>query len=273
MLGASVSRLLRSPGGLHSEGGHLKNTTSPCPASNASFDRRFEGASLLSELLELAGSPYGPEEVLARFREAQKAGLAASDVIPTLFPEEPRFQDAALAKRLFQNLLGLWDLSPDKVSLAVPGPRPKKEKPLRPAPLEGAPPTSEWVESAWRYLDQDGASRTRFLHSFENRQDALVTFLDEQALSDEGYGVLRHLAFELHAMLELGCGTAPARVDPAALMGSPGGDGGPAALIAYADEALFEAEQDEETPVPPGERAALQEWMRKLVAALWAARR
>src|SRR5271169_5850277 len=92
--------------------------------SNAPFDRRFEGAGVLAELLELAGSPYGPEEVLAHFREAQKAGLAASDVIPTLFPEEPRFEDAALAKRLFQNLLGLWDASPGSVSLSRPGPRP-----------------------------------------------------------------------------------------------------------------------------------------------------
>jgi hypothetical protein len=241
--------------------------------SNAPFDRRFEGAGILAELLELAGSPYGPEEVVAHFREAQKAGLAASDVIPTLFPEEPRFQEAARAKRLFQNLLGLWDLSKGKVSLALPGPRPKKEKPVRPPPLGGSAPTTEWVETAWRYLDQDAASSTRFLHSFENRQDALVTFLDEQPLSDEGYGVLRHLAFELHAILELMCGTAPARVDPAALMGSPGDDGGPSALISYADEALFEAEQDEEAPVPPGERAVLQQWVRKLVAALWAARR
>jgi hypothetical protein len=241
--------------------------------SNAAFDRRFEGAAILGELLELAGSPYGPEDVLAHFREAQKAGLAASDVIPTLFPEEPRFQDATLAKRLFQNLLGLWDASPGKVSLALPGPRPKKERPQRPPNLKGGPPTAEWVESAWRYLDQDGAARTRFLHSFENRQDALVTFLDEQPLSDEGYGVLRHLAFELHAMLELMCGTAPGRVSPAALMGSPGDDGGPSALLSYADEALFEAEQDEEAPVPPGERAVLQGWVRKLVAALWAARR
>ena len=241
--------------------------------SNAPFDRRFEGAAILAGLLGLAGSPYGPEDVLAHFREAHKAGLAASDVIPTLFPEEPRFQDAAMARRLFQNLLGLWDLSPGKLTLELPGPRPKKERPIRPEPLKEAPPTQEWVESAGRYLDRDVASRTRLLHSFENRQDALVTFLDEQPLSDEGYGVLRHLAFELHAMLELGCGTAPARVDPAALMGSPGGDGGPSALVSYADEALFEAEQDEEAPVPPGERAALQEWVRKLVAALWAARR
>jgi len=241
--------------------------------SNAPFDRRFEGTGILAELLALAGSPYGPEEVLAHFREAQKAGLAASDVIPTLFPEEPRFGDPSLAKRLFQNLLGLWDASPGSVILARPGPRPKKEKPLRPPLLERAPPTPEWVDSARRYLDQDAAGGTRFLHSFENRQDALVTFLDEQPLSDEGYGVLRHLAFELHAMLELGCGTAPARVDPAALMGSPGGDGGPSALVSYADEALFKAEQDEEAPVPPGERAVLQDWMRKLVAAFWAARR
>jgi hypothetical protein len=238
-----------------------------------SLERRFEGASILAGLLELAGSPYGPEEVLELFREARGRGSASSDVIPTLFPEEPRFQDASLARRLFQNLLGLWDLSEGKLSLALPAPRPRKAKPSPPPPFVEGLPTQAWVELAWRYLDQDARARTRLLHSFENRQDALVTFLDAEPLSDEGYGVLRHLAFELHAMLELGCGTAPGRVDPAVLMGSPGGDGGPSALVSYADEALFEAEQDEEAPVPAQEGAVLREWVRKLVAALWAVRR
>jgi hypothetical protein len=240
---------------------------------HASFDRRFEGASVLAGLLELAGCADSPEEVLAQFRQARAAGLAAGDVIPTLFSEEPRFQDVTQARRLFQNLLGLWDLSAGPVSVALPGPRPRKVRPLPPGPFGEAPPTAEWVKSAWAYMDQDPRARQRLLHSFENRQDALVSFLDEEPLSDEGYGVLRHLAFELHAMLELGCGMAPARVDPAALMGSPGGDGGPSAFVSYADEALFEAEQDEEAPVPAAERAALREWVKKLVAALWAARR
>ncbi len=239
--------------------------------SNASFERRFEGSAVLAELLALGDSPYSPEEVAAHFREARKAGLAPADVIPTLFPAEPRFSDTSQARRLFQNLLGLWDVCPGSRSLA--GPRPKKAKPVPPAPLASGPPTAEWVDSAWRFLDQDARAHTRLLHSFENRQDALLTFLDEEPLSDEGYGVLRHLAFELHAMLELGCGAAPGRVDPAALKTSPGGEGGPSALIAYADEALFEAEQDEEAPVPANEAAELRGWVRNLVAALWAARR
>jgi hypothetical protein len=237
------------------------------------FDHRFEGAEVLAGLLDLAGSPFGPEEVLEAFRQGRKAGLSPGDVIPTLFPAEPRFPDPGLAQRLFQNLLGLWDLAPGPVTLATPGPRPKKARPVAPDPLGPAPPGPEWVETAWRYLDADPRARQRLLHSFENRQDALVTFLDERGLSDEGYGVLRHLAFELHAMLELGCGAAPGRVDPAALKGSPGGEGGPSALVAYADEALFEAEQDEEAPVPATEAAVLREWVRQLVAALWAARR
>jgi hypothetical protein len=240
--------------------------------SNASFDRRFEGATVLAELLELAGSPYGPDEVLQSFREGQHAGLAPSDVIPTLFSAEPRFADPGLARRLFQNLLGLWDLAPRRTSLAAPGPRPKRAKPVPPAFLLDATPSPEWVDSARRYLLENPRAKERLLHSFENRQDALVTFLDEGGLSDEGYGVLRRLAFELHAMLELGCGAAPGRVDPAALTKSPGGDGGPSALILYADEALFEAEQNEEAPVPAEERAALRGSTRKLVAALWAAR-
>ncbi len=237
------------------------------------FERHFEGAAVLAELLELSGSPYGPEDVLAQFRQARAAGLAPADVLPSLFPGEPRFADPSQAKRLFQNLLGLWDVCLGKVSLALPGPRPKKVKPLPPAPLVGGPPTPEWVDSAFGFLEQDLRARTRLLHSFENRQDALLTFLDEEGLSDEGYGVLRHLAFELHAMLELGCGAAPGRVDPAALTGSPEGDGGPSALVAYADEALFAAEQDEEAPVPAKEAAVLRTWVRQLVAALWAARR
>src|SRR5277367_5441766 len=135
--------------------------------SNAPFDRRFEGTGILAELLELAGSPYGPEDVLAHFREAQKAGLAASDVIPTLFPEEPRFGDATLARRLFQNLLGLWDLSAGKLSLALPGPRARKVKPTPPPPFGDGLPAPDWVELAWRYLEEDRRARTRLLHSFE----------------------------------------------------------------------------------------------------------
>jgi hypothetical protein len=237
------------------------------------FDRRFEGAEILAGLLELAGSPYGPEEVLAEFRQARQAGLAPGDVIPTLFPTEPRFPDPALAQRLFQNLLGLWELAPGELTLAVPAARPRRRRAVRPDPLGDTSPRPDWVELARRYLEDEARARERLLHSFENRQDALVTFLDERGLSDEGYGVLRHLAFELHAMLELGCGAAPARVDPAALKESPGDDGGPSALLDYADEALFEAEQDEEAPVPAREHAELRDWSRKLVAALWAARR
>jgi len=237
------------------------------------FERHFEGAAVLAELLDLGGSPYGPEDVLQQFREARTAGLEAADVLPTLFPGEPRFADPGQARRLFQNLLGLWDVCLGTVSLGLPGPRPRKAKPIPPVPLVGAVPTPAWVDSAWTFLDQDARAGTRLLHSFENRQDALLTFLDEKPLSDEGYGVLRHLAFELHAMLELGCGAAPGRVDPAALTGSPGGDGGPSALLAYADDALFEAEQDEEAPVPAKEAAVLRDMARHLVAALWAARR
>ena len=239
---------------------------------NASFDRRFEGATVLSELLALAGSPYAPDEVLEHFRAAHQAGLAPSAIIPTLFPAEPRFEDPRLARRLFQNLLGLWDLAPEKTSLATPGPRRKKPTPVPPAPLGQLAPSPEWVQSALRYLKEDSGRSQRLLHSFDNRQDSLLSFLDEGGLSDEGYGVLRRLAFELHAMLELGCGAAPGRVNPAALMESPEGDGGPSALLLYADEALFEAEQHEEAPVPAEERAAVREWVRKLVAALWAAR-
>jgi hypothetical protein len=237
------------------------------------FNHRFEGAAVLSALLEEAGSPYDAAQVLEYFREARQAGLAPGDIIPTLFPAEPRFSDTDAAQRLFQNLLGLWDVALGQPTLTAAGPRSRTAKPVPPERLGGSPPSPDWVEAARRYLAQEARVRQRLSDSFENRQDALVTWLDEEALSDEGYGVLRALAFELHAMLELGCGAAPVRVDPAALKESPGDGGGPDALLAYADEALFEAEQDEEAPLPAGERTLVRNWSRKLVAALWAARR
>ena len=113
------------------------------------------------------------------------------------------------------------------------------------------------MEAAWRYLEDDEKARTRLTHAFENRQDALLGALDEAGLTDEGYGGARHLLFELYAMLELGWPPGVASVNPAALEAdSDACSPVPAALRGYADEALFEAEQDEEQPLSPEELEA-----------------
>lgn len=242
------------------------------------FEKKFEGEELLGELLSAAGSPYGPNDVIGAFINAKNEGLSASEVIPTLFQDEPRFEDPSLAKRLFENLLGLWELLDREPAEALrqSSPRPKKApKPQPPEPFEGEPDEA-YVEAAWRYLDAleslDKKEWNRLQHRFENRQDALLGFLDEQALSDEGYACARFLLFELCSMIELGwppgCGTA----QPAETSDKSAG-GLPKALVEYVEDSVFEAEQDEETPLRPQEAQRVREVVRVSLAALWSARR
>ena len=62
------------------------------------FVHRFEGPEVLAELLGIAGSPLEPEEVLRRFRAGRAGGAEAGEVVPTLFPEAPRFPSPDVAR-------------------------------------------------------------------------------------------------------------------------------------------------------------------------------
>jgi hypothetical protein len=239
------------------------------------LSRTFEGAEVLDGLLELAGTPLTTADVVQAMKEGHASGEPSSEVIPTLFESEPRFSDPTYARKLFGNLLGLWDLveSGEEIDLEVKGPRTpriKKAKPPAPTPFADEPDDG-FVETAWRYLDEDEKARERAFHAFENRQDALVQWLDEQGLSDEGYGVVRHLLFELHAMLELGWPPGLASVRSAELEGPPGEV--PGSLTEYVDEALFEAEQDEEAPLPASETGRARELVMRGLSSLWRARK
>src|SRR5687767_901145 len=74
------------------------------------IERAFEGRAVLDELLQAAGAPLDTDGVAVRMREGLRAGEPTSAVIPSLFNGEPHFPDPSLARRTFQNLLGLWDL-------------------------------------------------------------------------------------------------------------------------------------------------------------------
>lgn len=234
---------------------------------------------MLDGLLELSGSPLNTHETFARFVEAHQQGARSADVIPSLFDGEPRFTDPQIARRLYQNLLGLWDAvaSGQRVELnpAERGKREKKKKPEPPPPFDvssdaDAGPTEAWVEQAWRYLDElpEGDPRTleRLNHAFENRQDALAQWLDEAALDEERYATARYLLFEVFAMLELGWpnGTRAIRreelSDSAKLEGEV-----PASLRAYAEEALTESEL--------GDDEQMRTLAHRGIRALWAARK
>jgi hypothetical protein len=241
----------------------------------AEFVHRFESTEVLAELLDVAGCPLPPEEVLRRFRTGRAEGAAASEVIPTLFPEPPRFPDPDIAHRLFQNLLGLWDAAASpRFRLVAPTSLPQRSRPEK-APPPGRPgpagPDGAYVEAVRAWLATDRRTRDRLNDSFENRQDALLGSLDERGLSDEGWGVLRQLAFELHAVLEHADGAAPASVPPEALEGGPVAKV-PVELIGLVDQALAPAEQDGSGPVPAAEREMIRTLGRQVLGALWEAR-
>lgn len=219
-----------------------------------------------------------PAQALEVLREGYRERRSVGEAIAKLFKGEPRFPDPSVAKRLFQNLLGLWDLVQANRPIALEAPQVPLEKPPRqPAPGPFAPegPDRKYVENAWRYLeDLDKRGRNRLQHSYENRQDSLVGFLEEQGLSDAGLDCAEQLAFELFCMIELGWppGTRPvlrSELD----RGGQIAEQAPAALLEYADEQVFEAEQDEESPLAPDEAAEVRRIVIRCLRALWAARR
>ncbi len=249
-------------------------------ASTSRFEHHFEGAELLDGLLDLAGSALDSNEVLARFVAGHQAGETAATLIPTLFDGEPQFPSPEVARRLYQNLLGLWDLvaSGRKVELEPTKrpPREKREKPQPPPPFDPASgpdaawPDAAWVDaaSAWLEAVPEGDPRTneRLIHTFENRQDALVQWLEEHGLDDAEYEALRYLLFELSAMLELGWPHGLGSVGQEDLQQAP--DAGaelPASLRAYVEDALAESDLDDDARV---KALALRG-----LGALWRARR
>src|SRR3972149_193134 len=105
-------------------------------ANEAGLPREYEGPEALSALLARAGSPFTAEEVAERFRVAQGAGEERSDLIPAIFPDEPRFDSPDDARRLYGNLFALWDRLRAGISLAEDAP----SAPAGPAAGGGAPP-------------------------------------------------------------------------------------------------------------------------------------
>lgn len=252
-------------------------------SSGGDLDRHFEGRARLAQLLARAGSDVPPDAVAEGFKQAQADRLAAADVIPALFEGEPRFQKADDARALYSNLLGLWDLLArgEEVDLAAPPPR---EKPPRPPPVEPPPPfagapDAAWVEAAWRALEAcPGKELTRLLHAFDNRQDALVRWLEQAfevesargPLSDEAFGVARDICFELFALLHRGrAGGWPAV--RAELLEGPPPPPAPPALGAYAEELVFDAETDEDRKLSGREAEVVRALVGRALAALWAA--
>jgi hypothetical protein len=212
---------------------------------SAQLSRVYEGAQKLDERLAGAGSSLKASEVAELFRDAQAEGMGPEEAVPELFDEEPRFSTSDDAKRLYSNLLGLWDRVVANEPIEPAGRVADRDRPLTPAPaaIEG-PLTDEFVEAAWKHLgDLPPRESERWLHRFENTQPELTEALRLEAGEDAA--VLDNadtLAFELWAMLEL---ARPGRHRAASLgefrsaLGRP--DSPEPAMERYLEEAVEEA--------------------------------
>jgi hypothetical protein len=234
----------------------------------------YEGPEVLTALLARAGSPHSTEEVAEHFRVAAAAGEPRSDVIPALFPDEPRFDSPDAARRLYANLFGLWDRV--SAGLGVDADAPAVAEPLPVAPdrgsVEGRVLPPDFVEACWRWLAAlPGREMTRLRDRFQNLQPDLDAWLSEVELPEVG-GIAAHdLVFEAWAMFDLAFDDRLGDLDWKELREleaePPALESVQPALAAYVAEQLDNLE-DEEPGFGPAERAQVERVVATVGAAL-----
>jgi hypothetical protein len=232
------------------------------------LERHFEGRAVLEKLLTDTGSLADAEDVVNAFGAALKDSVPVAVVIQALWEDEPRFESPKKARQLFSNLFGLFDLveAGATIDLATAGTPTKRARAPKPAPFSSSEgPDDAFVEGAWRYFADAPKERQRLEHVFDNKQDALVSWLDTQGLTDDAFGLARQLVCDVYAMLELGGHSCPLvherAIPEQALL--------PAALTQWLDEGVFEAEQSDEAPLPEAAGQAVRALTARAASALW----
>ena len=237
---------------------------------NEEIDREFEGQEVLQKLLTQSGSLADVDDVAEAFKKAVKQNVPAPVVIQALWEDEPRFNSPDEAAQLFSNLLGLYELvaSGATLDLAVKSVKVKREKATLPEPFGAAEPDDHFIEAAWRYFDDFPKERSRHEHAFENRQDALVSWLDGSGLEDAGFALARHLVGEAFAMLELG-GREVKTIYDEAIPQKADLEALPKALAEWIEESLFEAGSDETQPLSEKEVELVRDVVARAALAMW----
>jgi hypothetical protein len=237
----------------------------------------YEGPEVLTALLGRAGSPHDASEVAELFGRALGEGEDRSDVIPMLFPREPRFAEPADARRLFANLFGLWErvaagLGPDDDAPEVSPPPPRPVPAPERGSLAGAELTADFVEEMWRHLAGLADREERRLRDrFQNVQGDLAAWLDAVELPEAGALAASDLCFETWAMFDQAFGERLGPVGWPAIRAlesePPPLESEQPALAAYAAEQLDNL-ADEEAAFGAPERAQVERVVAAIAAAL-----
>ena len=240
----------------------------------------FESDAVLTELLAGAGCELSVEDVRFEFSASleEDEDTRPWEIIPLLFELEPRFESPAEARRLYANLLGLWD----RVAIeARGGALPVIQADAAPAqPPEGGGEGPEGLApyvafEAWRLAEDADKARARAEDRLENRQADLCAWVRE-ALAEcapQTEEVVLGLCVHAHEVLLHGLGEE--RVSGltfSALSQDPSPQASDLeALAVYQDEVLDEALTFPEDPVPPEDRAPAAAALRRVRLAFSAA--
>lgn len=244
--------------------------------SKAKLGRVYEGEAALHKLLEAAGAQVAVSEVVELFKGAQAGGMGPDEAFPDLFDDEPKFASVQDAKRLYDNLFGLWDRVASGGPVEPKGRPEEKAHEPAPAPEPMSPPLSpEFVEAAWKHLvDLPARDTERWLHKWVNTQPELTEVLQLEAGDDLPVGdAADTVTFEVWAMMEL---AHPTRLRPVlmeelkAQLDST--DVPEPALDRYIDDALEEAVLDDESPLTEEQAQRVARLARAALRALAKAR-
>lgn len=241
---------------------------------------------MLEELLGKAGCTYTVAEVRAEFEASleEDPETPPAQILPLLFETEPRFSGPDEARRLYGNLLGLWDLVAARAgggALPVLGDAPAGPPPLPEAPegaAEGPEVPADYVHRVrLELLEGDRHQRGRAEDRLENRQADLVAFVRDALAECSPTAeevALGLLTITHEAMLRA---FGPKRVgaarhaDLSAAMEAPAdANAEPAqpALDALFEESLDDAVSAPDDPLPEADRAPLSRVLRAAEVAL-----
>ena len=259
------------------------------PTAAPSLARIYEGPELLGKLLEKAGASVAVPELLERFRAAITEDRLPPEVIPGLFPQEPRFGGPGDAMRLYSNLFGVWDLLTAGVAeeeilrgrvaeemngeAAEPEERAGTTVELPPrGSIEGNQVPYEVCEGTWQVLaDMPPRERTRRQDRYANTQSELAEWARTvEGLDAPAQETLEYLCFELAEMFDHAFGDRFGQVRLRELLKADADEADKLQPYAadYAAETLEEAEDEEEEAISPDELTFLEKYTRQALVAM-----